>query len=728
LSYINPNQPFFTYVFIVWLISFGPTINAYEASEENVLVLLDQINTSNKSDENKIKLIMDNAHGDELVFAQLKLVSVYRNSDQHQLAKSLLEDLLKRLDSFNNSLQIEILISAAQMERYQNNYAKASDIMLSQALGLATPESIEKANVYRLIGIFYRQQMKLKEAKEFYNKALALYKLNNDLGGVAKIHGSLGVLYKEEGDLSLAAEFQKKSMVYFEKTNDISELADSTFSLGELYYSSKEYDKSLNFYLRALTYDKQLNHQQHIGYDYHRIGTIYFTTKDYQKAKTYTTKAIEIFREGAAFQVLSRAYIQLAEIHAVVGDEASRIISLEQSKEAALLAPTEHQLSSVWHSLGRYYFDHSNFSLAREYVEKSLPITTKLGLLERQLNDNLLLSDIHKALLEDATAHNYLSTAYELKNQLSSEQRIKETERHKRDINLLEEKVKVTKLEEQSVRAHEEAIIQKSANQRIIMIFLSILIAVLVFAYSLYQRRKIAILKAKLYEEALMQKNQLLADVSHELRTPLTALKLQVDALRYQLVDNVELSYQKLSTKITDLSLLISDIYDLAISDVDGLSFEATKVDLIPVFTEWGKEFTNDIESQGLQWSYSFDADEAIVLADLVRIKQVILNIISNSIKYTDIPGQVTMTVKTKLDKVVIIIQDSTPSVAEEDLENIFERLFRGEKSRNRRTGGAGLGLSICQNIINAHNGHICAENSRLGGVSILIELPITSN
>ena len=113
-----------------------------------------------------------------------------------------------------------------------------------------------------------------------------------------------------------------------------------------------------------------------------------------------------------------------------------------------------------------------------------------------------------------------------------------------------------------------------------------------------------------------------------------------------------------------------------------------------------------------------------MVLGDEQRLQQLIYNLLENTRRYTDSPGQLVISTQFKNGQLSIVLEDSAPSVPAESLPHLFERLYRVESSRNRATGGAGLGLSICYNIVNAHHGSICAVPSTLGGVAIHIQLP----
>jgi two-component system, OmpR family, sensor histidine kinase BaeS len=118
--------------------------------------------------------------------------------------------------------------------------------------------------------------------------------------------------------------------------------------------------------------------------------------------------------------------------------------------------------------------------------------------------------------------------------------------------------------------------------------------------------------------------------------------------------------------------------------------------------------------------------DDASLFADNERLQQLFTNLLTNSIHYTDRGGRINISVRQQNSTVVYDIQDSAPGVSAEHLPRLFERLYRVDPSRSREGGGAGLGLSICSNIVKGHNGSIEARNSDLGGLWIRVTLPLS--
>ncbi|WNC72517.1 ATP-binding protein [Thalassotalea psychrophila] len=237
---------------------------------------------------------------------------------------------------------------------------------------------------------------------------------------------------------------------------------------------------------------------------------------------------------------------------------------------------------------------------------------------------------------------------------------------------------------------------------------------------------KLALERAKMMEELIEKKNQLLADVSHELGTPLTVLKLQVESLKDELEDDVQVTYDALDNKLDDIQHLINDIHQLAQSDIGALQLNKETFEFNETLDLWQRELTQFVNNNKL----SFDINRQLpphlmVEFDRDRIKQIFTNLLTNSIKYTDKPGQVILSASTKKNTLLLSIEDSGPGVSTIDLTNIFERLYRVETSRSRDTGGSGLGLAICKSLIEEHNGKIYANHSALGGLKINMELPI---
>jgi two-component system sensor histidine kinase BaeS len=219
-------------------------------------------------------------------------------------------------------------------------------------------------------------------------------------------------------------------------------------------------------------------------------------------------------------------------------------------------------------------------------------------------------------------------------------------------------------------------------------------------------------------------RQQWLADISHELRTPLAVLRGEIEAL----VDGVRATtperLQSLEHDVLSLTRLVDDLYQLSLSDLGALDYQFNPVELVNHFKILIVSFKHRFVSRQIKLQFETNTSNATVNGDAMRLVQLLSNLLENSYRYTNDNGICRITLLEKTDLIIIYVDDSAPSVAIEELPLLFERFHRVDKSRHRQTGGAGLGLAICHNIVKAHNGKIYATASELGGVRIVVELP----
>lgn len=223
-------------------------------------------------------------------------------------------------------------------------------------------------------------------------------------------------------------------------------------------------------------------------------------------------------------------------------------------------------------------------------------------------------------------------------------------------------------------------------------------------------------------------RQQWVADISHELRTPLAVLRSDIEALQDGIRQPNAQNLETLHAEAMHLGRLVNDLYELSMSDVGALTYKKVTVDPVGILTGTIELFEPRFAQKGLTLTTDFStAPSCSVLADPDRLQQLFSNLLENSLRYTDSPGQLEIRMDGTKTHVSFHFRDSAPGVSPAQLPKLFDRLYRGEESRSRAKGGAGLGLAICKNIVEAHHGKIDAVSSSLGGIEITIELPLRS-
>jgi len=216
------------------------------------------------------------------------------------------------------------------------------------------------------------------------------------------------------------------------------------------------------------------------------------------------------------------------------------------------------------------------------------------------------------------------------------------------------------------------------------------------------------------------------ADISHELRTPLAVLQGEVEAMQDGIEEPNPENLSAVHAEILHLSRLVGDLYELSMTDSGALNYKKVSVNPLGLLDEVCRLFTPRFRQKDLILSvHKKDALSCTLLADPDRLQQLFTNILENSLKYTAAPGELEVHTTVTSDTLQLEFLDTPPGVPEEQQVRLFERLYRVEKSRNRKTGGAGLGMAICKNIVEAHQGTIAALSSPLGGLQVTVTFPL---
>ncbi len=214
------------------------------------------------------------------------------------------------------------------------------------------------------------------------------------------------------------------------------------------------------------------------------------------------------------------------------------------------------------------------------------------------------------------------------------------------------------------------------------------------------------------------------ADIAHELRTPLSILRGEIQALQDGVRPMTAEALASLQAECGRLTALVGDLYQLALSDAGALEYRFVAIDLGAVVMDAADEHRRSLGDAGLTLTIDALPPNMVVRGDELRLAQMLGNLFVNARRYTDAPGAIRIRAARAGQDWKLCIEDSPPGVPTNLLPKLFDRLFRVETSRSRAAGGAGLGLAICRNIVDAHGGRIEAGASTLGGLAITVSLP----
>lgn len=225
------------------------------------------------------------------------------------------------------------------------------------------------------------------------------------------------------------------------------------------------------------------------------------------------------------------------------------------------------------------------------------------------------------------------------------------------------------------------------------------------------------------------EQKMLLANISHDIKTPITSIKGYVEGIRDGIADTAEKRSHYLRTiyaKAESIEQMAENLSIYSKLELGRLQYNRVETDIFAFLADTADKFLLDLQTADMELSVDIPQGEVIVLADLEKMGRVFANIIINSIKYKK-PSHGSLTIKAEETEngVLITFADTGIGVAEADIPNIFDGFYRGDPSRNSKTEGNGLGLSISRRIVNDHGGKIWLRSHVGEGTEVIILLPI---
>ncbi|MFC1488349.1 sensor histidine kinase [Thermodesulfobacteriota bacterium] len=212
-----------------------------------------------------------------------------------------------------------------------------------------------------------------------------------------------------------------------------------------------------------------------------------------------------------------------------------------------------------------------------------------------------------------------------------------------------------------------------------------------------------------LYKIERLRKTMMI-DVAHELRTPLSNMQGYLEALIDGVVPKSEETFELLHEEALRLTHLVEDILRLARADAAKGNLDPMELRINDVIRQVFDHFRSQFETKRISVDTGGVDDEVLVYADPEKLTQILRNLIQNAYQYTVSGGRVKISTQPVKGKIQIVFTNTGVEVSEKDLPFIFERFYRGEQSRSREHGGAGIGLAIVKELVEAHDGKVGAE------------------
>ena len=592
-----------------------------------------------------------------------------------------------------------------------------------------------EADAYKSVGVYAYYKGNNILALSAYNQALNYYLSLNEPIAQANLYNNIALVHTATGELESALLSLQKAEHIYQKYGSEFDKIDVQYNIAGFHLRLKRYDTAISMLHDIVEKRLENSDEKGLAEAYGDLGSSYKYAGDYPQAEHYMTLALNIHRKNNNDYYTASTLHNLAELNNYLGNIDQAIIYAKESIALSVEQGHDNAYVGALYSLAKAYFLQGKFDMAFDFVEKSSRIAEKM-LYKEQLKYNhslksLIFAAQHKTFEAVKSQYDFLQVQVELANsELNSQLALLDSKQLKQQVEQLKQQKRLQELE-----------IERSDQQRnfIIMVIVAALLIGFLIARREIERRSKQALESKVKQrtnelEYLMQelqkanniKSQFLANMSHEIRTPLTTVIGQAEAILSGDVDDEFINKEVGIIHGNSLHLLelTNNILDLSKIEANKIELEVQPQDLHDIFQELANMFSLQATSKGLTFEIIHTLPSPFLIdIDGFRVKQILINLCSNAIKFTP-KGHVELNISQTENSLMFKITDSGIGMSSSQLQNLFESFTQGDSSISRRFGGTGLGLCLSDQLAKIMGGKIEVESELNQGSVFAFSLP----
>jgi len=661
----------------------------------------------------------------QMEYASRALISAEELGDNENIVKSLvlLAEAYFLMDIYEKAIEYSTrLYNIYQTNNNELEAAKALRMIANSYYGWS--KFIEANDYYnRALLIFKKYQFfegiaqtlrelgrilghwgEYDEALSKHQEALKFFEEIGDQEGIAEVYAGMGLIYKELGSLERAFEFFRRSLDIYEITGKTAEIVNLTLQIGDIYLQRNLYEKALEYYFKGDEIGKDLDNKKLKAITLSNIGEAYNQKGDYLLALDYQKKSIALKEEIGDKMRLSISYTEMGIIYANVRDYQKALLNLNKGLELAIDLNFKYQIIKSYKYLSDVYSRLGNYKKSMEYYKNYI-----------ESRDQVYSEESKQTMAE-------LQARYQV------ERKEKENERLRHSQQLSKAQIRNQQLLIGSV---------------LITLFILFALA-LVFRKRYQQNQKLNIqlsLKNKEIEdhqknveslnaelkEANNTKDKFFSIVAHDLKNPFNSLLVLSELL---LDDYETLTDEERKQFIFQIKFSAKNTYSLLQNLLEWASSQSNKTSIVKEKINLGNltgeaiTLLKPIAKNKKILIKSDIPDEMIAYADRNMVSTVILNLLTNAIKFTPQKGFVEIRSYERNNHVEVEVADSGIGISENNQKKLFRLDEKFQTDGTEKEKGTGLGLVLCKEFIEKNNGEIWVESKEGEGSRFYFSLP----
>ncbi|GAA58819.1 hypothetical protein P20652_0676 [Pseudoalteromonas sp. BSi20652] len=614
------------------------------------------------------------------------------------------------------------------------NYFK---LLEQETSGSLLPSEHFRAIKMQGVALFY--QGLFKQAITQYTRALDIAKINNQPLEQANLLNNIGLVYFNMHKLVATLDYYLKAKEIYEKVGSEQDKSDILLNIAGVYTRLSRYENAMSIYQDVLKIFRKLDDNLGIALVHNNMGVVYFESNQLDLAMHYYQLATRYYLSVNNVNKLATQYTNLANVNIILNKVELAYEQAQLAIEYSLKIDNKNLELTALQTLAKVQLVRGMLDEAKTNIERVFE------LLKEHSNDRIMRDGLGTHALIEASRGNY-ENAMQLHEKYNNELRKLRSDSIVKALAVLEKQFKATQLNQEIKELKQDRKLQElkmhQRSQLTVFIFV-LLFLVIVTGVALYRRGAEKRAKQYLAEQVAQRtaelqgvaqelraandvKSQFLANVSHEIRTPLTAILGQTDALINELYEPESLQDElRVIQRHSDhLKSLINDVLDLSKIEANRLELNILCFDIVELVNDVHAMFITQAKAKNLRLILDNQVgNEFYTKLDLIRVKQILINLCANAIKFTH-AGQIIIALNKSEQGLVIIVKDTGIGMSSRQLKLIFECFSQADNSISRRFGGTGLGLSLSQQLAAMMGGYISVQSEYKKGSQFSFFLP----
>jgi len=629
-------------------------------------------------------------------------------------AEKLPDSVLTKLNRLSPNEKVSFLIELSWQLREKETvnalqYAQKA-IVLADSLGL--DQKLGRANNNAGV-ILLHYMYKPKDAVPYLHTALELALANKDSINIAYAYNNLGDVYYLTSNAPLALDYAVKSMEYCKALNDSLAIAYTHINFGTVYQLEKQYNLALEHFFKAIDIRKKLNNKLGIASAYEQVGSVYYEMENYSKAMNFFELAYEKNKEINNKKWMAFSLDGIAHIFYKNGkyDKA-----LAKFKDALKLnKERNHAYGEVDNKIGMalVYSRTNRRNQGEKLLKEAIKDAKKLSLPKKLLYAYKATTTFYINVRDFGSANKSFTRYQDVFDSLYSAQQF-ETLSEIQKRSEMNQRLKTSE--------HELAIKQIEERSFVITILLLCVVVVAIFWRYLSNRT----LNQKL-QESNKAKDKLFSIISHDLRNPFHALMGLLDILKDKELSTEEREeiLDSLDVATRSTYLLLENLLSLSASKRGQVAFYPEQIEIKTLIESVISSIAPQLKEKDIRIDNNVEAIR--IKADKKMLEIVLRNFITNAIKYSHKSGSIVLSSTSINDNFCLSIKDSGVGMDESTKNSLFKSEIQNSTHGTAGEKGTGIGLSLCKEFVEKHNGTIEVESQPDKGSTFTFCIPKSS-